>query len=104
MAVHFAREGADVAILYLNEDKDAQDTKKMVEKEGRKCVIIAGDVGEEEFCKGAVQRAVKELGKLDILVNNAGVFPVMEMIENFPTDAFDYMVAETVMGYETMKN
>lgn len=71
VAVHFAREGADMAILYLNEDKDAQDTKKMVEKEGRKCIIIAGDVGEEEFCRNAVQRTVKEFGKLDILVNNA---------------------------------
>ena len=71
VAVHFAREGADVAIVYLNEDKDAKDTKKMIEKEGRKCIIIAGDVGEEEFCRKAVQRAVKELGRLDILVNNA---------------------------------
>lgn len=71
VAVHFAREGADVAIIYLNEDKDAKDTKKMVEKEGRKCIIIAGDVGDEDFCQKAVQRAVDELGKLDILVNNA---------------------------------
>lgn len=72
VAVHFAREGADVAIVYLEEDKDAQDTKSMVEKEGRKCLLIAGDVGGEDFCKEAVQRTVKELGKLDILVNNAG--------------------------------
>ena len=71
VAVHFAREGADVAIVYLNEDKDAKDTKKMVEKEGRKCIILAGDVGEEEFCKKAVKLTVDELGKLDILVNNA---------------------------------
>jgi NAD(P)-dependent dehydrogenase (short-subunit alcohol dehydrogenase family) len=71
VAVHFAREGADVAILYLNEDKDAKDTKKMVEKEGRNCIILAGDVGDEEFCKKAVKSAVNELGKLDILVNNA---------------------------------
>jgi len=71
VAVHFAREGADVAIVYLNEDKDAQDTKKMLEDEGRKCVIIAGDIGNEDFCRQAVQRTVDELGKLDILVNNA---------------------------------
>ncbi|WP_242921822.1 SDR family oxidoreductase [Pontibacter liquoris] len=71
VAVHFAREGADVAIVYLNENKDAQDTKKLVEKEGRKCLIIAGDVGDEAFCQQAVQQAVSELGKLDILVNNA---------------------------------
>ncbi|WP_347157614.1 SDR family oxidoreductase [Pontibacter chitinilyticus] len=72
VAVHFAREGADVAIVYLNEDKDAQDTKQMVEKEGRKCIVIAGDVGQEAFAKKAVQQTVSELGKLDILVNNAG--------------------------------
>ncbi len=71
VAVHFAREGADVAIVYLNEDKDAQDTKKLVEKEGRKCTIIAGDIGEEAFCKKTVEQVVKEFGKLDVLVNNA---------------------------------
>lgn len=49
VAVHFAREGADVAIVYLNEDKDAQDTKKMIEEEGRKCIILPGDVGDEAF-------------------------------------------------------
>ncbi|MCJ8163819.1 SDR family oxidoreductase [Pontibacter sp. E15-1] len=71
VAVHFAREGADVAIIYLNEDKDAKDTQKMVEAEGRKCMLLAGDVGEEAFCQEAVQRTVAEFGKLDILVNNA---------------------------------
>lgn len=71
VAVHFAREGADVAVVYLNEDQDAQETKAMVEKEGRKCLLIPGDVKEEQFCKGAVQKTVKELGGLNILVNNA---------------------------------
>lgn len=71
VAVHFAREGADVSIVYLDEHKDAGDTKKLIEKEGRKCVIIAGDVGDEAFCRKAVEQTVKELGKLDILVNNA---------------------------------
>lgn len=72
VAVHFAREGADIAIVYLNEDKDAQSTKQMVEKEGRKCLLISGDVGKEDFCREAVQQTVKELGRLDTLVNNAG--------------------------------
>ncbi|WP_242926240.1 SDR family oxidoreductase [Pontibacter vulgaris] len=71
VAVHFAREGADVAIVYLNEDKDAKDTQKMVEEEGRKCLIMAGDIGDEKFCQKTVEKTVKELGKLDILVNNA---------------------------------
>lgn len=71
VAVHFAREGADVAIVYLNEDTDAKDTRKLVEKEGRKCLLLAGDIGKESFCKQAVKKTVDELGKLDILVNNA---------------------------------
>jgi NAD(P)-dependent dehydrogenase (short-subunit alcohol dehydrogenase family) len=71
VAVHFAREGADVAIVYLNEDKDAQDTKKMVEAEGRRCLLLAGDLREEAFCKQIVQTTVGELGGLNIVVNNA---------------------------------
>lgn len=71
VAVHFAREGADVAIVYLNEDTDAKETKQLIEKEGRKCIAIAGDIGNEDFCKQVVQQTVDELGKLDILVNNA---------------------------------
>jgi NAD(P)-dependent dehydrogenase (short-subunit alcohol dehydrogenase family) len=71
VAVHFAREGADIAIVYLDEEKDAKDTKKLVEKEGKKCLLISGDVGDEAFCKKAVSQTVKELGKLDVLVNNA---------------------------------
>lgn len=79
VAVHFAREGADVAIVYFDEDKDAQDTKAMVEKEGRTCLLIKGDVKDENFCKDAVERTVNELGGLNILVNNAAVqFPKSE--------------------------
>ncbi len=76
VAIHFAREGADVAIVYLKEDKDAQETKKMVEKEGRKCLNIEGDLTSEKFCKQAVVACVKEYKKLNILVNNAAMqFP-----------------------------
>jgi NAD(P)-dependent dehydrogenase (short-subunit alcohol dehydrogenase family) len=71
VAVHFAREGADVAIVYLDENHDARDTQKMVEAEGRTCLLIAGDIRDESFCKKAVKRTVDELGKLNILVNNA---------------------------------
>jgi NAD(P)-dependent dehydrogenase (short-subunit alcohol dehydrogenase family) len=71
VAVHFAREGADVAIVYLEEDQDAQETKSLVEAEGKRCLLIAGDVREESFCKEAVTRTVSEFGKLNILVNNA---------------------------------
>ncbi len=71
VAVHFAREGADVAIVYLDESQDAQDTQKMVEDEGKKCLLIKGDIREEDFCKKAVKRIVDELGGLNVLVNNA---------------------------------
>ncbi|KGO85624.1 short-chain dehydrogenase [Flavobacterium rivuli WB 3.3-2 = DSM 21788] len=72
-AVHFAREGADVAIVYYNEHKDAEDTKALVEKEGSKCLIISGDLKDEGFCRQAVKDAAKELGGLNIIVNNAAV-------------------------------
>ena len=72
VAVHFAREGADCCIVYLNEDKDAEKTKELVEKEGRKCLAIAGDIGDKNFCKKVVEKTFKEFGKINMLINNAG--------------------------------
>jgi NAD(P)-dependent dehydrogenase (short-subunit alcohol dehydrogenase family) len=72
VAIYFAREGADVAIVYLNEHQDAKETKRQVEEEGRRCLLIPGDIGKEAFCKSAVKRTVEKLGRLDVLVNNAG--------------------------------
>jgi len=72
VAALFAREGADIAILYLCEHDDAQKTKEIVEKEGRRAVTIAGDIGDKQFCERAVKQAVDELGRLDVVVNNAG--------------------------------
>ena len=72
VAALFAREGADVAIVYLCEHDDAAKSKAIVEKEGRKAITIAGDVGDPKFCEQAVEQAVKQLGRLDLLVNNAG--------------------------------
>ena len=71
IAIAFAKEGADVAIAYLNEHKDAKETKKQVEDEGRRCELIAGDIGDPKHCAKIVQQTAKALGKLDILVNNA---------------------------------
>lgn len=73
VAVHFAREGADIAIVYLDEDIDAELTKGLVEAEGRQCLLIRGDVKKAAFCKKAVQQTVSKLGGLNILVNNAGM-------------------------------
>src|ERR687891_1832601 len=72
VAALFAREGADIAILYLCEHDDAAKTKEIVEKEGRKAITIAGDIGSKDFCEKAVKQTLDELGGLDILVNNAG--------------------------------
>jgi len=71
VAVLLAKEGADIAVVYFNEHRDARKTKQLVEAEGRKCLLLAGDVGREKFCKDAVQRTRRELGSINILVNNA---------------------------------
>jgi len=72
VAALFAREGADIAILYLCEHDDAAKTQDIVEKEGRRAITVAGDIGDKQFCERAVQQTVDQLGRLDILVNNAG--------------------------------
>jgi NAD(P)-dependent dehydrogenase (short-subunit alcohol dehydrogenase family) len=71
VSIYFAKEGADVVIVYLNEDQDATETKQLVEKEGRKCLLLAGDIGDEEFCKSVIEQTFSKFGKIDILVNNA---------------------------------
>jgi NAD(P)-dependent dehydrogenase (short-subunit alcohol dehydrogenase family) len=82
VSVHFAREGADIAIVYLDEDEDAEETKKLVEKEGRQCLLLKGDVKDAGFCKDAVNQTVSKFGKLNILVNNAAMqFPKDELTE-----------------------
>lgn len=81
VAVHFAREGATCVIVYLSENRDAKDTQKMVEKEGRKCLLIKGDIGDEAFCKSCISQTIKEFGKLDILVNNAAEQTPKESLE-----------------------
>jgi len=82
VAIAFAKEGADVAIMYLNEHDDAKQTKQMVEEQGRRAVAIAGDIGDESFCQQAVQQTVDEFGKLDILVNNAAEQHPQQSIED----------------------
>lgn len=76
VSVLFAKEGADVAVVYYDEDNDAKETQRLVEAEGRKCELIRGDLAKESFCVQAVQQTVKKLGGLDVLVNNAAMqFP-----------------------------
>ena len=71
VAIAFAKEGAHISIVYLEEQKDATETRRLIEKQGRKCLLIKGDVGQKEFCRKAVAQTVKEFGRLDVLVNNA---------------------------------
>lgn len=73
VALLFAKEGADIAISYLNEHKDAADTKERIELYGRKCLLIPGDISKEKFCNTIVQKTIKEYGRIDILVNNAAI-------------------------------
>lgn len=86
VAVAFAKEGADVGVMYLNEHEDAQETERLIKAEGRRCIVIAGDIGDESFCSEAVRAAVDGLGKVDILVNNAG--------EQHPQEKFEDISAQ----------
>src|SRR5205085_2504726 len=91
VAVLYAREGADVAIVYLAEEQsDAEETKQAVEKEGRKCLLLPGDVRDPKFCRQAVERTVKEFGKLDILVNNAAFEESQEKFEDITEEQFEH--------------
>ena len=99
VAVLFAREGADVAIAYLDSDGDAEVTREAVEKEGRRAITIAGDVADPAFAKAAVQRTLQELGKLDILVNNAAFQEHAESIEEISEAHFDRTLKTNLYGY-----
>ncbi len=81
VAIAFAKEGADVSVVYLEEQKDANETMRLVGERGRKCLLIEGDVGQEEFCRKAVEQTVKEFGRIDILVNNAAEQHPQDSIE-----------------------
>ena len=99
VAVLFAREGADVAIFYLNEHKDAEETKRCVEAEGRRCVLMAGDVKDAAFCREVVEKTVSELGKLDILVNNAAFQEHADSLEDITEERFDETLRTNIYGY-----
>ena len=89
VALAFAREGADVVISYLNEERDARETARAVEAAGRKCIAIAGDLCEEAHCQAIIDRTVDELGKIDILVNNAAFQMSREDISEISSEEFD---------------
>jgi NAD(P)-dependent dehydrogenase (short-subunit alcohol dehydrogenase family) len=99
VAVLFAREGADVAILYLSEHGDAEETRRLVEAEGRRCLAIAGDVKDSAFCRKAVDRVVRDLGGLDVLVNNAAFQEHADSLQDISDERFDETLRTNVYGY-----
>jgi NAD(P)-dependent dehydrogenase (short-subunit alcohol dehydrogenase family) len=99
VAVLFAREGADVAIVYLNEHQDAEYTKRLVEAEGGRCVLLPGDVKDSAFCTRAVASTVKAFGKLDVLVNNAAFQEHASSLEDLTEERLDLTLRTNVHGY-----
>lgn len=89
VAIAYAKEGADIAIIYLDEHEDAKSTKKIIEEKGRKCTLIPGDIGEDTFCLDAVAKTIKDFGKLDILVNNAAEQHPQNSIEDITKEQLE---------------
>jgi NAD(P)-dependent dehydrogenase (short-subunit alcohol dehydrogenase family) len=98
-AVLFAREGADLAILHLNESEDGQETKRLIEREGRTCLTIAGDVGDPDFCSSAVDQVIQRFGKLDVLVNNAAEQHPQKDIGEITPDQIERTFRTNIFGY-----
>jgi NAD(P)-dependent dehydrogenase (short-subunit alcohol dehydrogenase family) len=100
VAVLYAREGANVAIVYLREEQsDAEETQRAVEKEGRRCLLLPGDVTDTAFCRQAVEKTVREFGRLDVLVNNAAYQEEQDRPEDISDEQFDKTFKTNVYGY-----
>lgn len=99
VAVHFAREGADVAIVYLSEHEDAKETQRLVEEAGRECLLISGDIGDEKFCKKAIRETVKVFGKIDILVNNSAEQHPQKTIEDITEKQLEKTFRTNIFSY-----
>ncbi|MYM67815.1 SDR family oxidoreductase [Pseudoduganella sp. FT55W] len=99
VAVLYAREGADIAIVYLNEDQDAEDTKRYVEAEGQACLLLRGDVRDPAFCRDAADQTNQRFGGIDILVNNAAYQQHEEKLADLTEERFDLTMKTNVYGY-----
>ena len=97
-SIAYVKEGAKVVIAYLNEDKDANDTKEYIESLGGECMLIKGDITNHSFCKSIVDRTINQYGKIDILVNNAGVQYQQDSLEYISDEQFDYTFKVNVYG------
>lgn len=99
VAVDFAKEGADVVIVYLKEHSDAKETKRLVEEKGRKCLLITGDVGDEKFCKHVIKETVSAFKKIDILVNNAAEQHPQDTIEKISEKQLEKTFRTNIFSY-----
>lgn len=99
VAVLYAREGADVAIVYLSEHEDAEETRRCIEAEGRRCLLIPGDVRDALFCNDAVKQTIDMFGKLDVLVNNAAFQEHAMALEDITDEHFDLTIKTNLYGY-----
>ncbi len=99
VAIAFAKEGADVAIVYLEEHEDAEETQARVRQEGRRCLPIAGDLGGEPFCKQVVEITLQQLGKVDVLVNNAAVQYPKDRIEDISAEQLERTFRTNIFAY-----
>ena len=99
VAIAYAKEGAEIAIIYFNEHADAAETKRQVEEEQRRCLTIAGDIGDEQFCQHAVEQIVKELGHLDIPVNNAAEQHPRKSIEQISAEQLERTFKTNIFSF-----
>ncbi|HEY8888742.1 MAG TPA: SDR family oxidoreductase [Clostridium sp.] len=98
IALSYAREGADIIIVYLDEHEDAEETKKLIEAKGRKCILISGDIGDDVFCNDVIKKAIKEFGNIDILVNNAGEQHPQNSIEDITKEQLERTFKTNIFG------
>jgi NAD(P)-dependent dehydrogenase (short-subunit alcohol dehydrogenase family) len=99
VAVAFAQEGADVAIVYLNEHEDAKETERLVANEHHRCLTVAGDVGDEQFCRDAVEKTVREFGRLDILINKAAEQHPQKKIEEISAAQLERTFRTNILSF-----
>lgn len=98
VAIAYAKQGADCAIIYYNEHQDAEDTQKMIEQQGKRCMLLPGDISDEKFCNDAVNKVINEYGTLDILVNNAAVQHEASNLMQISNENFDRTFKVNVYG------
>ncbi|WP_077617235.1 SDR family oxidoreductase [Bacillus sinesaloumensis] len=99
VAIHYAKEGANVVIVYLDEHEDAEETKRQVEEEGQKCLLLSGDIGDEEFCKEIVKKTIDTFGQLDILVNNAAEQHPQKSISNITAEQLERTFRTNIFSF-----